>query len=119
MFEWVSSPVRDPEGRRVDGQSVEIATRALGVYGSIDITLSNGTDSETHTIDVPEGTSTTVVQFRQIKGSYVEVGIKSRSNDEDTEAPMVDFIRLGWVALEDPAYRPSLGGFRNGFAEGF
>ena len=119
VFEWVSSPVRDPEGRRVDGQSVEIATRALGVYGAVDITLSNGTDSETHTIDVPEGTSTTVVSFRQIKGSYIEVGVKSRSNDEDTEAPMVDFVRLGWVALEDPAYRPSLGGFRNGFAEGF
>lgn len=117
VWEWVSSPVRSPNGERVEAQQVEIAARSFGSYGTMTVTLSNGTETETYTVDLGEGTSAHTVPLL-MKGDYIEVGVKSESHETGVEAPMLDFIRVGWVPREHPLVRPA-GGFRGGFATGF
>jgi hypothetical protein len=118
IWEWVSSPLRDPDGNQVGVQQVQVATKGFGDTATLTLTLTNNHgDTVTYIHDVPEGTANIVIPL-MMTGEYVEIGVKAESNEPGVEAPMMDFIRAGWTPQGMTAVVPA-GGFRGGFAEGF
>lgn len=118
IWEWQSAPLRSPDGRRVEVRELHFGTSGFGIAGTLEVTLTSDTgETQTRTIDVAEGRNTTIVAAR-LAGEYVDVTIKSKSNDDDVEAPMLDSLNIGWTPRQAQRFRQS-GGYLHGYSTGF
>lgn len=90
-WEWQSSPLRDPTGRRVLVREVQINVETFNSSSTVAVTVGGTTVTRT----LASGRSVQRFLFDQ-RGEYLDVTVKAKSNDTAVEAPLMEAVRIGW-----------------------
>jgi hypothetical protein len=120
-WEWKSAPLREPSGRLVHVQEIQVAVSGFseGDESSMIVTVTNEVgETESVGIHVPMDKSIHNIPIRLI-GEYVEVTVLSSSIDQTTEAPMLDSIRIGYVAGHRKQPQTVVGGYEGAYPGGY
>lgn len=126
-FSWTSAPFRDPDGRQVEVQEIQVGTLGWNDSGTIKVTV-RGASGETDVLSshVPEGRTTHRLPAR-LRADYVEVTVES-TNDEaarlgptgaTSEAPMIEFVRVGYQPGHRRQSLVPAGAYATGYRGGY